>query len=530
MIHLLWKGFNYSLQFEAGHPWDGYAPGLRPGWLFGRRIDLSDNQWREFRGALPALLMAFLAFATTSRLLRKFVCKAHIKGVRIAFYLIFSFGYLYYLHGPSSLWVVLLVSANWWLTTSVRGSQAGMAVVWLLNIVTLVFIRLTDGFSTLHGLTSSTSLFHAVVRALLRPNGYPMRWYICFNLTMLRMLSFSMDYHWYTIHKTNSQDNLDVNSHGAQRRWRRTRPLPSEEEYCLVNALAYALYPPLYLAGPIITFNDFTWQLSLPETSSENASSMRKQLWQCAWRLGADIFCMELLTHVLYFNSLAIHRIGTQYKQYGLRFGAGEVGMTGWWVLSFMWLKFAIIWRSFRLAALAEGIDPPENMVCCFANNYDIEGFWKGWHASYNLWLVRYIYIPLGGASRRAIAIWPIFLFVALWHDLEWKMVSWAWLICFAFLPELLVKKWSASSRFDSLRNTKVFQNASAAAAALNISLLMVVNMVGFVVGPDGIVDLLKELVESPLYIAASLFCFYCGAHIAFVCRPGRTAVGGKEG
>ena len=43
------------------------------------------------------------------------------------------------------------------------------------------------------------------------------------------------------------------------------------------------------------------------------------------------------------------------------------------WVLAFMWLKFTVMWRFFRLAALAAGVDPPENIRRCFANNYDIE-------------------------------------------------------------------------------------------------------------------------------------------------------------
>lgn len=33
---LAWRGFHFSLQFEHGHRWDGYAPGLQPGWLWGR--------------------------------------------------------------------------------------------------------------------------------------------------------------------------------------------------------------------------------------------------------------------------------------------------------------------------------------------------------------------------------------------------------------------------------------------------------------------------------------------------------------
>ena len=32
---------------------------------------------------------------------------------------------------------------------------------------------------------------------------------------------------------------------------------------------------------------------------------------------------------------------------------------------------------------------------------------------------MRYLYVPLGGARRRALVIWPVFFFVAVWHDLE---------------------------------------------------------------------------------------------------------------
>ena len=50
---------------------------------------------------------------------------------------------------------------------------------------------------------------------------------------------------------------------------------------------------------------------------------------------------------------------------------------------------------------------------------YSLQGFFKGWHCSYNAWLVRYMYIPLGGTKYRLLNIWPIFFFVAVWHDLE---------------------------------------------------------------------------------------------------------------
>ena len=54
-----------------------------------------------------------------------------------------------------------------------------------------------------------------------------------------------------------------------------------------------------------------------------------------------------------------------------------------------------------------------------------MQGFWRGWHSSFNQWLVRYLYIPLGGGRRRAAIIWPIFFFVAVWHDLEVSLLTW---------------------------------------------------------------------------------------------------------
>lgn len=29
-------------------------------------------------------------------------------------------------------------------------------------------------------------------------------------------------------------------------------------------------------------------------------------------------------------------------------------------------------------------------------DNYTLRGFWRGWHCSFNRWLIRYIYVPLG--------------------------------------------------------------------------------------------------------------------------------------
>jgi D-alanyl-lipoteichoic acid acyltransferase DltB (MBOAT superfamily) len=53
--------------------------------------------------------------------------------------------------------------------------------------------------------------------------------------------------------------------------------------------------------------------------------------------------------------------------------------------------------------------------------------------------LIRYLYIPLGGSKYKAINIWVIFLFVALWHDFTADLLFWAGIICLALLPEMTI-------------------------------------------------------------------------------------------
>jgi len=75
------------------------------------------------------------------------------------------------------------------------------------------------------------------------------------------------------------------------------------------------------------------------------------------------------------------------------------------------------------------------------ANNYSALGFWRAWHRSYNLWIVRYLYIPLGGARRLAATSILIFTFVALWHDLSPRLLAWGWLAALFILPEVAARR-----------------------------------------------------------------------------------------
>lgn len=256
-------------------------------------------------------------------------------------------------------------------------------------------------------------------------------------------------------------------------------------------------------------------------------------------RLLASLFVLELILHTVYSNAMAKH---ARWRQLGeLRAASSsaagglsplETSSIGYWVLVFMWLKFTVIWRFFRFWALADGIEAPENMTRCVCNNYDIEGFWKNWHASYNLWLVRYLYIPLGGAKTRLWNVWVIFTFVALWHDLEWRLLAWAWMFALFMAPEMAAKWAGRQPWLIADKSGAPFRYLCAAAAAVNILVLMSANLVGFVVGLDGLQQLLSQLFASPAFAAAMLGSFFAAAQCMFSirAREARLAAAGANG
>ena len=51
--------------------------------------------------------------------------------------------------------------------------------------------------------------------------------------------------------------------------------------------------------------------------------------------------------------------------------------------------------------------------------------------------LFRYIYVPLGGSKNVILNTILVFSFVALWHDLTFRLLAWGWLVSLFVIPEL---------------------------------------------------------------------------------------------
>ncbi|PON71263.1 Membrane bound O-acyl transferase, MBOAT [Parasponia andersonii] len=487
-----------SLRLSRDHHTKLY--GLRPGWLISQRLnDVSDAQWRNFRANLPILTIVFSIFATVANVSRTlFHFKA--KGMSLIWLLI-SLTYLSYLHGACIIFIISIASLNFLLVKIFARTKYFSFVFWIFNLFFLICNRVYEGYSF--------SIFGQHWAFLDNFRG-TFRWHICFNFVVLRMLSFGYDYHWAhqdsrSSYKKHIQHCNLCKSGKTCYQILQERSVP-DDKFAFTVYLSYLLYAPLYLTGPIINFNAYASQLDVPQ----NPFSVRNMAWYGV-RWVFSLILMELMTHLFYYNAFAISGVWRHLSPL-------DVFIVGYGVLNFMWLKFFLIWRYFRFWSLICGIEAPENMPTCINNCYNLESFWKSWHASYNKWLVRYMYIPLGGSQRKLLNIWAIFTFVALWHDLEWKLLSWAWLTCLFFIPEVLFK--SAANAFQATNAFREFllRELRAVAGAVTITCLMVANLVGFVIGASGINWLTSQFIDRdgiPV-LAGMLVTFYVGTKLMF--------------
>jgi len=317
---------------------------------------------------------------------------------------------------------------------------------------------------------------------------------------MLRLVSFNMDYFWACNRNGPGDTGLALNE---KQRTSIAHPL---EMYSFQNYLAYTIYSPLYIAGPIITFNDFMWQHRRP------TSVPTRTVFAYGFRFLISLLTMELILHFMYVVAIK----ETQAWRGDSPF---ELSMIGFWNLIIVWLKLLLPWRFFRLWALADGIDPPENMVRCMANNYSTLGFWRSWHRSYNLWLIRYIYIPLGGTKNVVTSTVLIFTFVALWHDLWFRLLAWGWLVCLFIAPELTAKYFLPASKYGS---KAWYRHVCAGGGVFNILMMISANLVGFAIGTEGMVYMVKEIMgtwSGLRFLGAACACVFVGVQVMFEYR-----------
>lgn len=131
----------------------------------------------------------------------------------------------------------------------------------------------------------------------------------------------------------------------------------------------------------------------------------------------------------------------------------------------------------------------------------------------------RYIYVPLGGSNNQIIATLLVFTFVALWHDLSLKLLTWGWLVTLFILPEIIATALLPAKRYGE---TPWYRHVCAVGGVLNVLLMMTANLVGFAIGTDGIKYLWEQLLGSwdgVRFMVAACAALFCGVQVMFEYR-----------
>ena len=203
-----------------------------------------------------------------------------------------------------------------------------------------------------------------------------------------------------------------------------------------------------------------------------------------------------------------------------------ELGQFVYVYLKMTWLKFLCIWRFMRVWSLLDGVETVENMKRCMSNNWTLSGFWRAWHSSFNRWLIRYIYIPIGGNKKyKIVSIFAVFTFVAIWHDRTMKLLVWGWFSALTFIPELLITKIAKLKYFKHLndRSNIYYRFLVSIFGGINIMLLMAANLLGYGVGIKGTALIANNIfVYNTNAIKAILYMyilFYCLVQIMLEVR-----------
>lgn len=321
---------------------------------------------------------------------------------------------MYFLYGNCSIFLIAIALFNYGIGKVFKKSKLNDLFSWLFNLSILFTSKYYDGYR----------FYNFFLPSYLESNRGVLSWETYFNIMFCRLISYNMDYS-EQLRKVPS-DGISVKKDEekwSEYRQRQESTLNVEADFNLLHYFAYLFYVPLFVGGPVCGYTAF---ISYVKYSTQKELSYKQLIWHTI-RLISYIVLLEIYLHLFYtvgFNEKGLWKsnswVGPQAS-----LAPFDVGCVGISTLTFMYMKFLIIWRLFRLWSLWDGINPPENMNRCVNNNYLVSDFWRSWHRSLYLWILKYLYIPLGGSKSKVWSVWIIFTFIALWHDLWWRWLAW---------------------------------------------------------------------------------------------------------
>ena len=144
-------------------------------------------------------------------------------------------------------------------------------------------------------------------------------------------------------------------------------------------------------------------------------------------------------------------------------------------------------WRFGRLQGLLDQVEAPEDLKTCFLGSYTIQGFWKDLHRSMHLWLLEYLYVPLGGNKHKAQNVFLVFAFFIITHNISWSFLAWGALTGILIVFEEFVRRKRVFKTFEDKFYGKYL---NAFGTAIYLALVMSFDMAVFIMGLERVLKL----------------------------------------
>ena len=187
-------------------------------------------------------------------------------------------------------------------------------------------------------------------------------------------------------------------------------------EHTFAEFLAFAMFFPTMVAGPIKRFQGFLPQLREAKAGADDLNMGLTRIVVGLFKKVVIADTAGLWTTVLYSNAsvraastteLVVALVAFSIKIYFDFSGYSDIAIG---------------------SAHLFGISVPENFSWPYLRT-NIASFWRHWHMSLTSWLTDYVYVPLGG-SRRGLpvaigATLATFLVSGIWHGAAWHFVAW---------------------------------------------------------------------------------------------------------
>lgn len=205
------------------------------------------------------------------------------------------------------------------------------------------------------------------------------------------------------------------------------------EKISILDYLAYILYFPKILMGPLMDPVDFSEQF--------NNQEVKKVDWDNI-ACGVKIFSLGLFKKVMLADIFA--------KGVSWGFSNIDTATSIDWILVTLFYTFEIYFDFSGYSDMAVGASQMLNITLPI--NFDspykalsIRDFWKRWHISLTKFFTKYVYIPLGGSRKGKILTYVntmiVFLISGLWHGANWTFILWGALHGFFMIFDRVFEK-----------------------------------------------------------------------------------------